>query len=419
MMPSMQGTPARSRTDAETELPTAVAQVLRQVPDGQFRARLYMVLTAATRAIIKLREIDLSRIEHLAASQEGSDLALWEQVAPAVGASVGDVNGLLTTISEQFPAAPKAESGDDFDLAFGPASDTPSASQSDVPVTPEERIKAAEKVVHSISESLRFEVSRFGARVRNPSVVADRWNLLVDLQEFRGKCRAAIGELVYAATSAFAEISRPLVVPEYATDLAEGLAVRQAWITLTRAAGPLNARLQIAGVEQQRPLLLAIQRELDHFRSSRGYLHMRAADKRFVIAFAHDLSEVFAKRTFGKGAQQLVEGFAKFLDSLAVINRREILINHDREAFAECGTLLEQSSLHLGVGEHGKAMAKLTQALAVATRLYGRDRYLDDYLVLRLRWPLENLVDAALGNAVEELRACLAESGSHAPGTIF
>jgi len=277
-------------------------------------------------------------------------------------------------------------------------------------------MKAAEKVVQSIAESLRFEVGRFGARVRNPTVVADRWNLLIDLQEFRGKCRAAIGELIYASVNAFGEIGRPLLIPEYAADLAEGLCVRQGWITLTRAIGPLNARLQIAGIEQQRPLLAAVQRELDHFRASRGYLFMRAGDKRFVIAFARELAGIMAQRNLGRPVQLAVEGFAKFLDSMAVINRREILINHDREAFAECGTLLEQASLYANVSDHPKAMMRLTQALAVASRLYGRDRVLDDYLVLRLRWPLEHLVDSSIPTAVEELRGCVAECGSHLQG---
>ena len=94
-------------------------------------------------------------------------------------------------------------------------------------------------------------------------------------------------------------------------------------------------------------------------------------------------------------------------------------MNHDREAFAECGTLLEQASLFVGQNEHSKAMGRLTQALAVATRLYGRDRLLDDYLVLRLRWPLDKLADVAIPIAIEELRSCIAEAGSHAPGTGF
>src|SRR5205814_2280125 len=109
------------------------------------------------------------------------------------------------------------------------------------------------------------------------------------------------------------------------------------------------------------------------------------------------------QRRLGKLAQQLVEGFAKFLDSMAVINRREILINHDREAFAECGTLLEQAASYLDKREYGRASSRMSQALAVAARLFGRDRTLDDYLVLRLRWPLENLTEGALPRAMEEL----------------
>ena len=412
--------PARVvRQDSEPELPAAVVRVLRDLTDEAFRARLLKVLTASARAVARLREIDLTRIEQLAGADETSDLAMWEEVAPAVAASIGDVNGLLTTVHEQFPAGPAAAGDDDLDLAFGPSDEPTPPPVADVPTTPAERMRSAERALQTMAESLKYEVSRFGVRVRNPSVVADRWNLLVDLQEFRGKCRAAIGELVYQSCSVFQEVSRPSVVPEHAADLAEGLSVRQAWMTLTRAVGPLNARLQLAGLEQQRPLLLAVRRELDHFRNSRGYQAMRAGDKRFVLAFLGDLGQTFERKRYGRPAQELVEGFAKFLDSMALINRREILMNHDREAFAECGALLEQASLSLEVGEPPKARARLAQALATAQRLFGRDRLLDEYLVLRLRWPLESLLDAALGEAVEQLLSCLADAGSHDPGTMF
>jgi hypothetical protein len=415
----MKAPPPRPRPESEVELPAAVAQVLRELADGQFRARLFKVLTAATKAIVRLRDLDLTRIEQLASSQEGSDLMMWEEVAPAVGASTADVSALLTTIHEQFPEKEVAAEEDDLDIAFGPSDGNAQAeSGPTIPTTPAEKQAAAEKAVQSIAISLKYEVQRFGNRVRNPSIVTDRWNLLIDLQEFRGKCRAAMGELVYSAVSAFTELTRASVVPEYAADLSEALAARHAWMTLTRAVGPMNARLQIAGIENQRPLLVAVQREVEHFRSSRGYQRMRAGDKRFVLSFVQDLQQTLANRKFGKPAQQLVEGFAKFLDSMAVINRREILLNHDREAFAECGTLLEQVSLYLNNKEPSRAGAKLQLALAVAARLFGRDRTLDDYLVLRLRWPLENLMDGALGTAMEELRSCLAESGSHNPGSM-
>lgn len=416
-MPVTASTATRVRPDQEIALPPAVAEVLRQAPDEAFRSRLLRVLQAATRAIVRLREIDLTRIEHLASSGEGSDLALWEEVAPAVGASIGDVTTLLATIDEEFPT-PEESVEDDLDLAFGP-SDSDTGPQVAIATTPEEKAKEAESSIQGIAASLRAEVSRFGQRVRNPTIVADRWNLLVDLQEFRGKCRAGIGELVFAACSAFQPLTRALIVPEYAQDLEESICVRHAVTTLTRAVGPLNSRVQMASPEQQRGPLLAIQRELDHFRASRGYSTMRAGDKRFVIAFARGLADIFNRKAYGREGQQHVEGFAKFLDSLAVINRREILMNHDREAFAECGTLLEQASHALAFEGPEPARIRLAEALDVARRLFGRDRFLDDYLVTRLRWPLEFVADHALSQAIEELRRCLAEAGSHTPAASF
>jgi hypothetical protein len=395
--------------------------VLRRVSDGLFRARLLKVLTAASRAISRLRAIELTRIERMASAPEGGALVLWEEAAPAVGASITDVNSLLTTIEDQFPFAEEAEPADDIDLAFGSFEEAspvePTGPQ--IPTTPEEKQRAAEKTIQDIASSLRLEVSRFGTRVRNPSVMTDPWNLLVDIQEFRGKCRAAVGELVYASLSVFEEISRGAVVPEYAKDVSDGIAVRTAWATLNRAIGPLNNRLAAAPVEQQSALLQTVQVELDLFRSTRAYQAMRAGDKRHVLTFATDLSRVVADKKTGRPAQLLVEGFAKFLDSLAVINRREVLINHDREAFAECGTLLEQASFCLSLEEPARGLAKLNQAVAVATRLFGRDHGLDEYLVLRQRWPPEQLSDSALSAVIEELRTCLAESGAHAPTSMF
>lgn len=413
----METVTTESRED-QVVLPVAVRQILDALPDPGFAERLRLVHMAATRAVMRLRDFELTRLEELAATGAGSDLALWEEVAPTVGASIQDVNGLIGVISEQFPSEAEPEEEDDFEFSFGGSEEsTPSAPI--VPTTFAERAASAEKSIQGLAEALRFEVGRFGKRVRNPAIVADRWNLLVDLQEFRGKCRAAIGELIFSSCNVFEAIPRATVVPQYLADVADSLLVRQAWVTLTRAVGPLNARLQLAGIEQQRALLVAVGRELAHFQSTEGYACMRAGDKRFVIRFAQDLESTLADRKWGKDAQTVVEGFAKFLDSLAVLNRREVLLNHDREAFAECGILLEQASLHLGVGDPGAARRALEKAFEVAMRLYGRDRFLDDHLVLRMRWPVASLVDGAIAQAIEELRECLAESGNHAPGTIF
>lgn len=408
----------RPKDATEYALPPAIAQVLRQVP-GQFRVRLLRVLTAASRAVSRLRELDISPLEQRATYGEGTDLAMWELVAPSVAASIAEVNELLTVIDEHIPPAPEAEE-DDFDLAFSAADQekTSPHTATEIPTSATEREGAAQASIRAMASSLRAEVSRFGERLRNPSVMTDRWNLLCDIQEFRGRCRAAISELVYSACSTFAEVRRPDVVPEYDTSLRESLEVRRAVTTLARALAPLHARLQATSVDTQRGPCMGIHRELRHFRSTRGFMQMRAGDKRFVLEFARDLDSLLA----GEGprdARQLVEGFVRFLDSLAVINRREILINHDREAFAECGMLLEQASQLAADDDLERASERFQSAVQTAFRLFGRDRSLDDYLLVRLRWPAEQINGAAISEAVEELLISLAEVSSHASGPIF
>ena len=41
--------------------------------------------------------------------------------------------------------------------------------------------------------SCRAEIAQFGQRVRDPSVVGDRWNLIIELQSFRFQFRNRIG----------------------------------------------------------------------------------------------------------------------------------------------------------------------------------------------------------------------------------
>ncbi len=399
-------------------LSAAVTEVLAAIPDRAFRERLRRVLAASASAIARLRLIDFSHAEELAGAEDTSDLVLWEEMAPAVAAFLADVNGLLRAVEEQFPSSQAAALEDDLDLAFGPADGSTAAPTVDVLATPAEKMRAAEGLVQAVAEGLKREVSRFGARVRKPSVVADRWNLLVDLQELRGRCRSAMGELVYQSCAIFAEVSRPSIIPDHAVDLADALAVRRAWAGLSRIVGPLNARLQAAPPEEERALVGAIDEELKQFCSTRGYLAMRAADKRSAVVFVRDLRACATADRLGPATRRLVEGFAKFLDSLAAINRREILVNHDQEAVAACGVLVEQARTHL-TAEPPRARDLLAQAMTTAQTLFGRDRALDDFLERRQRWPLDEVIDSALGQVVDEFIEWVAAVGGRGATAAF
>jgi len=62
--------------------------------------------------------------------------------------------------------------------------------------------------------------------------MSDPWMLIQDLLEFRGRVRAATGELIYQVCSLVSEVERKDVVPGYVGELEGSLLVRQATINL-------------------------------------------------------------------------------------------------------------------------------------------------------------------------------------------
>ena len=152
-------------------------------------------------------------------------------------------------------------------------------------------------------------MSRFGQRVRTPSVMTDPWNLLVDIQEFRGNlCRPRSGELVFSALSTFAEASRAEVIPEYAKDVVEGLVVRRAWATVTRTMGPLNTQLNQSRRNSSCRCSSRWSASSSTTRDRSAINFMRAGDKRLILQFAQDLSQTLTDKRAGRNAQLLVEG---------------------------------------------------------------------------------------------------------------
>src|SRR6266850_7975794 len=63
-------------------------------------------------------------------------------------------------------------------------------------------------MVAAVSSGMRRDVTRLGDRLRNPTVMSDPWMLIQDLLEFRGRVRAATGELIYQVCSLVSEVER-------------------------------------------------------------------------------------------------------------------------------------------------------------------------------------------------------------------
>ncbi|MBL8934703.1 MAG: hypothetical protein JNM69_09125, partial [Archangium sp.] len=145
----------------ERLLPPRLGALLALESDQSFAGRLGRVLEAAARAIDKLGDLELIKYED-APIDASADLSLWEELAPVVGSTIADVNALLAELASQFP-------------------------EGELEV--DERHARVDEALQRGSAELRTEVTAFGMRVRDPSVVGDRWNLISELQSFRYRFR--------------------------------------------------------------------------------------------------------------------------------------------------------------------------------------------------------------------------------------
>ena len=390
------------------ELSPALRQALAAIPTGEDRGRFVAFFEAAAVAIDALGELDFARYEK---EEIGTaDLSVWEALAPVIRDTIVDVNALLTVVKERLPG-PAAVAGGDADAAFDEMFGEAPAAAAPAPrpaAAPRGKVDEAAGVIHAIAGSLAREVTAFGEGIRKPVVMADRWNLLAHLSEFRGKFRAGIGEMVFQGAQAFAPVRKEEVVPGYHDEIDEAVQLRRTLAVLAGLVRAENEKLQGEGPAEARLRALRLLRDVDTFRRSQAWGLLRPGDKRSFIQARGELAtlanDVAAKP---KALKLAVEGLDKFLDSLSVINRRETLTVHDREALAAAALGLERAELALP--DASRAAAELAGGLGAAQRLYGRDRALDGLLRSLRRLDVAALSAPQLRAVLDAVRARIAQ----------
>src|SRR5438067_2634421 len=369
--------------------------------EDDLRERVTRLLLASAEAILKLADLDLVRHE-ADEEQGGHTLALWEELAPVMGATVGHVNDLIAQASEQFPPPPEKDPVDNLDDAFGP-----SAAQEEVDEGPLSTEMEIAKLVAAVCGGMRRDVAHLGERLRNPQVVSDPWMLISDLLEFRGRVRAGLGELIYQVSSFVAEVDRQDVVPGYAADLANGLIVRQATSNLAFLFRGHTKRIGASNDERVIPALQDALKDLHAYSRTRALPSLRTSDKRIFLETRATLYRLLkASPVRSRDIKNAVENLARFLDSMSVVSRRENLRLHDRAQLANAGRHLEAAQFNLATPD--VARAELVDAVHAASRLYGRDVQLDAYLRAQRHFPADWLHDPEIAIEIERFGALLA-----------
>ncbi len=387
-------TPKKPRP-VQDALPPRLKALLESLTRRELAVRLERVYRAAALAIDRLGHLNIVKYEPTSLGEEAADLSLWETMAPALRDTVVDVNALVSTIQEVFPASAQGtrEGG-----AWAP----PSA-------TLDERLELeVDTVLNACAARLARRVADLGQRVRQPEVVSDRWTLMAELQAFRADFRAQIGDLVYLTATAFEDVLREDVVPGYQTQVGAAAALRGAVTELRRS---LQSRLEkLAGMPPRE--LAAQARRLEEmlvsFANMPASLTMKTRDKRTLVEVRERLRALAAEPEVTLPRLQALTG--PWMEELARVGSeltQRTLTAHDRAVWAACGARLEQAAMHLFLGSPG-AERVVREAVEAAEALYGRAPAFDLFLRRVRRDVEQSLDDAQLRETLEVFRQLLA-----------
>ena len=369
---------------------------------GRLRDRVGKLLQTAKDATRQLAEVDLVRFE-ADAEEDWHSLAVWEEVAPVMVQTVESVNRLIAVSEEIFPGKPENDFDEDLDAAFSPGN-RGREREARVVESDEEGIA---RMVVAVCSGLKRDVTRLGERLKNPTVVADPWNLVADLLEFRGRLRAGIGEMIFEIASRVDELSRGDIVPGYAEDLQQALLVRQATTNLAFLFRGHARRIAQAGPDKLVAALQDALRDVHAFSRTRALQGLRTHDKHIFLDARAQLHQLARQKPPDASAiRQAVENLARFLDSLSLISRRENLRVHDREQLGAALRALEAARDRMA--QPTRARIALLEALRAAGSLYGRDAQLDAYLRAQRHFPVDWIADPELPAELDRLGAVLA-----------
>lgn len=330
-------------------LPPRLGALLALTPDTAFAERLRRVHEAAARAISKLGELELVKYED-SPIEASADLSLWEELAPVVMSTISDVNALLAEVAINFPAG---------ELVVEPLQNE------------------LDQLIQNAAAQLRQDVSSFGMRVRDPSVVGDRWNLISELQSFRFQFRNRIGAMVFETAALLGECKRHEVEPGYSEALKASVTLRATTADLRRLMRARIQKVSESGPGEVAAQAQQIEKELGAFGRTAAWTALRAQDKKAVLEFRSRLAAVARAGVDKLHLLEILEPFVEFVDGFQAINERDMLLLHDRELLANLGVHLERA---VQADNPRDAVAPFLEALAMATPLYGRDADFDAFL---------------------------------------
>ncbi|HNS98008.1 MAG TPA: hypothetical protein PKL73_13740 [Polyangiaceae bacterium] len=283
--------------------------------------------------------------------------------------------------------------GDDFDLCFEEASPAGAPTLEDLEI--DEIDKAFEAIADEIPDSstmlglfreqlgtlggvLTQQAETFDLRI---AIAIERRNFELALRELDAS-RQALGDGIFAMASTVFEIfgvnvERSDLVPSYKNTLEQSLELRKALSELSQLVTSENdwvikdASMSAADVQEA---IFRVADVLEQYVDGNVCKGMRAPERLELESFV---------RKIRKGPTEMAalacEGLAKYLESLSIVNQREVLVEHDKQVMIDIRHSLEAARSLLAISPT-TARQLVKDGLSQAEKLRGRSPSLDERL---------------------------------------
>lgn len=351
----------------ETDAPenTALAGLLATISDRKIRRKVQKLLQLGEEAVRALGELDSA----LYLRDDGE-----EQLQIVSDAVLSHFRRLLEYLGMVAPATGAVEAEIELDGVksgpIGTRSVVARREQSD-----EERwsLLSGEMVTlqYGLGSELKEFERRFGEALKNDrkeQAVRDLNDATTGLMDGV----FAVMTTVYECFLGYAEPER--MVPGHRDTLGKALAIRRAIAELRREVRELNGRIQERGARPDvaETCYLRLVDAIVAFVDSDVFHYLRSDTRREFWQFRDTLSAGDVVRN-----RLDCEGFDKYLDSLAFVSQRGVLIKHDTDLKAKISSELERA-LKFAAVLPDVCCEVIEQAFVKAERLSGLNDQLDE-----------------------------------------
>jgi len=401
-----------------SDAPAIHERLLDVITDAGVNLRVGLIIDSCIVAVEQLDSLDQTIYQQFRAprTQGAKDAPTKQQLSDLAGSVLQGLRTLVGYLGRLESSSTQTDD-DDFDFDFG---ESPQLTD-DITLTDDDILGALDSLAPKAERSIKFKWAELCKELTSLS-----YALSSQLKDFdqrfemdleTGRLQQALRELddlgnslidgMFALMSTICEaflddFDRDQMLPGHRDTLGKALLVRRGLAGLRSSVNECNGRVQDtnATTEMQQTALDQVAEGLESFIEGEVFSAMRPADRMELQGFHAEIAD----KTVKEGGLSC-EGLDKYLDSLATISQRDVLIKHDREAISEIAGLLEGAEPLVDISPHG-AIDLVGQAFSKAESLYG---YRDDTDGLLAEWyetsgTLKNAGDfVALGKRLLQL----------------